>query len=85
MRDFKLRSQKVVAAFATSFLSDGYIIVTKMESVALMFYKLHHRTNGNTIIIKAVPSLNRLIMEKNGVKKVDTKILDGYGKTLHQY
>lgn len=84
MTDFKLRSQKVVAAFATSFLSEGYIIVTKMESVALMFYKLHHRTNGNIIIIKAVPSHNRLVMEKNGVKKVDTTILDGHGETLHQ-
>lgn len=84
MRVFKLRSQRVVAAFATSFLSEGYIIVTKMESVALMFYKLHHRTNGNTIIIKAVPSQNRLVMEKNGVKKIDTTILDGYGETVHQ-
>lgn len=84
MTDFKLRSQKVVAAFATSFLSEGYIIVTKMESVALMFYKLHHSSNGNTIIIKAVPSQNRLIMEKNGVKKIDTTILDGHGETVHK-
>lgn len=84
MRDFKLRSQKVVAAFSTSFLSEGYIIVLKMESVALMFYKLRHRTNGNTIIIKAVPSSNRLIMEKNGVKKIDTTILNGHGETVHQ-
>lgn len=85
MRDFKLRSQKVVAAFATSFLSEGYVFVTKMESVAFMFYKLHHRSNGNTIIIKAVPLQNRLIMEKNGVKKIDTTILNPHGETLHQY
>lgn len=85
MRVFKLRSQRVVVAFATSFLSEGYFIVTKMESVALMFYKLNHRTNGNTIIIKAVPSKNRLIMEKNGVKKIDTCILEGYGEKMHKY
>lgn len=85
MRDFKLRSQKVVAAFATSFLSEGYIVVLKMESNALMFYKLRHRTNGNTIIIKAVPSQNSLIMVKNGVRKINTTILDRHGETMHQY
>lgn len=75
MTAFKLRSQKVVHDCATSFVSEGYTIVTKFESVSLMFYKLHHRSNGNTIVIKAYPGQNWMTMSKNGMHAFGRKIL----------
>lgn len=75
MTAFKLRSQKVVHDCATSFLSEGYTIVTKFESVSLMFYKLHHLSNGNTIVIKAEPNKNWMTLSKNGGCVFGRKIL----------
>lgn len=66
MHHFKLKTQRVVADMATSLLSEGYILRLKMESVSLMFYKLQHTNNGNTIVIKGYPSVNSYVMLKNG-------------------
>lgn len=74
-RDFKLRAQRVVADYAATFISEGYFVVAKMESVSLMFYHLKHHSNGNTIIVNAKPLDNTLVMKKNGVIKVMRNII----------
>lgn len=66
MTAFKLRSQKVVAKMAASFLSEGYTLTLKMESVTLMFYKFHHLKNGNSIVVKGFPLGNSFVILKNG-------------------
>lgn len=77
---FKIREQKVVADYATSFIDEGYFIVVKMESVSLMFYHLRHRYNGNNIIIHAEPLRNMMWMKKNGIIKVVRSIIKKHGK-----
>lgn len=84
MTVFKLKTQKVVADMATSFVNEGYILQFKVESLALMFYKLHHRSNGKTIIVSARPTTNYYEITKNGKRTKWGQIIPGKTETVHQ-
>ena len=84
MTVFKLKTQKVVADMATSFVNEGYLLQIKVESLALMFYKLHHRSNGNTIIVSARPTTNYYEITKNGKRTKWGQIIPEKANTVHQ-
>lgn len=84
MTDFKIRKQKVVADMATSFTSEGYIIMIKSESLALMFYRLKHQSNGNVITITAQPLHNHFEIKKNGTIIKQGDIIKQQPNTVHQ-
>lgn len=81
---FKLKTQKVVADMATSFVNEGYILMFKVESLALMVYKLHHRTNGNIIIVSARPTTNYFEVTKNGQRTKWGQIIPEKTDTMHK-
>lgn len=81
---FKLKTQKVVADMATSFVNEGYILMFKVESLALMVYKLHHRSNGNIIIVSARPTTNYFEVTKNGKRTKWGQIIPEQADTMHQ-
>lgn len=81
---FKLKTQKVVAGMATSFVNEGYILMFKVESLALMVYKLHHRSNGNIIIVSARPTTNYFEVTKNGKRTKWGQIIPEKADTMHQ-
>lgn len=52
-RNFELKRFKRVGDIVNSFLSEGYVLRIRSNSVALIFVKLQHQRNGNYITIKA--------------------------------
>lgn len=64
--DFKIRRLEVVADAATSFLAEGYLMQVSYKSLGMCYYKLRHRSNGNTIEVKARPVENLMEVYKNG-------------------
>lgn len=78
-----MKLMKVVAQRATAFLSEGYNLVVKTESVSLMFYSLRHRSNGNSITLIAYPTRNHFIQKRNGVVVASGAIIDTCHETLH--
>jgi len=81
---FKLKTQRVVADMATSLVNEGYILMFKVESLALMVYKLHHRSNGNIIIVSARPTTNYYEMTKNGKRTKWGQIIPEKADTMHK-
>lgn len=51
--NFELKRFKRVGDIVNSFLSEGYVMRIRSNSVALIFVKLQHQRNGNCITIKA--------------------------------
>lgn len=84
MHRFKLKVQQVVADMATTFTTEGYMIRIKSESLALMFYRLVHHSNGNVITISARPLHNHFEIKKNGAIIKQGDIIKRQPNTVHQ-
>lgn len=52
----------------TSLLEDGYVVRVKCEDKRLMFVRLKHMGNGNTIILKGYPHERLITQYTNNVK-----------------
>ena len=84
MPRFKMKMQQVVADMATSFTSEGYMMMIKTESLALMFYRLKHQSNGNVITVMARPLRNHFEIKKNGTIIKQGDIIKRQPNTMHQ-
>lgn len=85
MTVFKIRKQKVVADMATTFTNEGYVMQFKTESLALMFYKLKHRSNKNEIIVIGRPLHNYFEVKKNGKVIKYGAITERHPEEVHQH
>lgn len=52
-KNSELKRFRRVGDIVNSFLSEGYVLRIRSNSVALIFVKLQHQRNGNCITIKA--------------------------------
>lgn len=50
----------VVHERVRSLMEDGYILMFRSTSLTVGFYKLRHRFNGHTVIVRAYYCRNRL-------------------------
>lgn len=72
-----LRLLQEVAFEVTSLHSEGYFLVTETNWRTLVYCKLKHRANGNTIDIFGYPERNIIEIKKNGkvIKTVNVQNL----------
>lgn len=76
--DFKLLlMRRIVHQRIQSLVDDNYHLVFKSTLQSEEFYKLHHRTNGTTITVRAYYAKNRLVQFTGGVCVHDNVIWKG--------